>query len=141
MVETDHLIDRTTISKGFSKPSASSSEKEAVALSSDHTPTAKVLGEISKQNRAAYSDEGKNNINRFRKSSSTISRKLLSIDGSVGEISAKNKTLRRGFLVWETSRALTNPAIWTQPETAGPVSGWGTESRGMVGNSYNTAVH
>jgi hypothetical protein len=100
MVETDHLIDKT---------STSYSEKEAVALSSDHTSTrdtsipyresriAKVLGEISKQNLAGHSDEGKNDINRFRRSNYTISCKLLSIDGSVGEIS---ETLRWGFLVW-----------------------------------------
>jgi hypothetical protein len=71
------------------------------------SPTTRTLGDISKQNRAAHLDEGGNIINRFRRSNSTISCKLLSFDAGVDEISMKNETLEA---YWGSA-----PAILAQP--------------------------
>ena len=65
-------------------------------IGSEHTPTTRTFGEISKQNRATHSDEEENTINIFRRSNSTISCKLLSFDAGVNEISIKNKSLKGG---------------------------------------------
>jgi len=74
MVKMNSLIDKTTfVKKNFG---------------SEHTPTmdtTRTLGEISKQNRAAHSDEEGNIINRFRSSNSTISCKLLSFDAGADD--------------------------------------------------------
>ena len=84
-------------------------------IGSEHTPTTRTLGEISKQNRATHSDEKENTINIFRRSNSTMSCKLLSFDAGVNEISIKNENLKGGNLGLGCSRALRNPAIGAQP--------------------------